>query len=43
MKALKKKAGEAMDTVSEAVSGLDGKLDGVSNFLKEKMCIRDSS
>lgn len=24
-----------MDTVSEAVSGLDGKLDGVSNFLKE--------
>lgn len=31
----KKKAGEAMDTVSEAVSGLDGKLDGVSNFLKE--------
>lgn len=35
MKALKKKAGEAMDTVSEAVSGLDGKLDGVSNFLKE--------
>ena len=25
----------AMDTVTEAVSGLDGKLDGVSNFLKE--------
>ena len=35
MKALKEKAGTAMDTVTEAVSGLDGKLDGVSNFLKE--------
>ncbi len=35
MKALKEKAGAAMDTVTEAVSGLDGKLDGVSNFLKE--------
>lgn len=35
MKALKEKAGEAMDTVTEAVSGLDGKLNGVSNFLKE--------
>lgn len=35
MKALKEKAGAAMDTVTEAVSGLDGKLDGISNFLKE--------
>lgn len=35
MKALKEKAGAAMDTVTEAVSGLDGKLDGASNFLKE--------
>ena len=35
MKARKEKAGEAMDTVANAVSGLDGKLEGVSNFLKE--------
>lgn len=35
MKALKEKAGAAMDTVTETVSGLDGKLDGISNFLKE--------
>lgn len=34
MKALTDKAGEAMETVSDAVSGIEGKLDGVSNFLK---------
>ena len=34
MKALTDKAGEAMETVSGAVSGIEGKLDGVSNFLK---------
>lgn len=31
---LKAKAGEAVDTVSGAVAGIDSKLDGVSNFLR---------
>lgn len=32
---LKDKAGEAVDTVSGAVAGIDSKLDGMSNFVRE--------
>ena len=32
---LKEKTGTAVDTVSHAVAGIDSKLDGVSNFLRE--------
>lgn len=35
VRALKDKAGEAVDTVSGAVAGIDSKLDGMSNFVRE--------
>lgn len=35
MKAISEKAEDALDTVSETVSGIGGKLDGVSNFIRE--------
>lgn len=35
MKELKDKAGETVSAISEAVGGVDSKLNGVSNFLRE--------